>query len=139
MTPRLQLSDVPDPRAKEKAGAALYAHNVERTGLADRRPLAALALDPETDEVIGGLWGRTELGVLFIDTFVLPKALRGDGVGGRLLMQVEEEARRRGCRRAVVETSTFQAPAFYKRHGYEESAASRSPWRARHGSSCGRS
>jgi ribosomal protein S18 acetylase RimI-like enzyme len=35
-------------------------------------------------------------------------------------MQVEEEARRRGCRRAVVETSTFQAPAFYKRHGYEE-------------------
>jgi hypothetical protein len=64
MTPRLQLSDVPDPRAKEKAGAALYAHNVERTGLADRRPLAALALDPETDEVIGGLWGRTELGVL---------------------------------------------------------------------------
>jgi hypothetical protein len=27
---------------------------------------------------------------------------------------------RRGCRRAVVEISSFQAPAFYLRHGYQE-------------------
>lgn len=38
----------------------------------------------------------------------------------RLLAIVEDEARRRGCKRAVVETSTYQAPGFYERHGYEE-------------------
>ncbi|MGK6316851.1 hypothetical protein [Neorhizobium sp. DT-125] len=35
-------------------------------------------------------------------------------------IEVEEEARRRGCQRAVVETSSFQAPGFYIRLGYEE-------------------
>lgn len=95
-------------------------HNVARTGVDDRRAVAALASDPETEEVIGGLWGRSELGVLFLDMFFLPETLRGGGIGAALLALVEEEARRRGCRRAVVETSTFQAPGFYARHGYVE-------------------
>ena len=95
-------------------------HNVERSGVADRCPVAAVATDPGTGEVIGGLWGRTELGLLFLDMFYLPESVRGEGAGGQLLALVEDEARRRGCRHAVVETSTFQAPGFYERHGYEE-------------------
>lgn len=117
---KLVMTDVPDPHAQEAAGAALYKHNVERTGVADRHPIAALALNPETGEVVGGLWGRTELGLLFLDMFFLPTILRGHGAGGGLLELVEAEARRRGCQNAVVETSTFQAPGFYERHGYAE-------------------
>lgn len=64
--------------------------------------------------------GRTELGLLFLDMFFLPETIRGQSQGGRLLSAVEDEARRRGCKRAVVETSSFQAPGFYDRHGYEE-------------------
>jgi len=60
------------------------------------------------------------LGLLFLDMFFLPDALRGQDLGRRLLDQVEAEARRRGCRFAVVETSSFQAPGFYLRHGYAE-------------------
>jgi ribosomal protein S18 acetylase RimI-like enzyme len=52
--------------------------------------------------------------------FYLPEELRGQAFGSRLLAAVEAEARRRGCKRAVVETSSFQAPGFYERHGYEE-------------------
>ncbi|MDG4852646.1 MULTISPECIES: hypothetical protein [unclassified Mesorhizobium] len=37
-----------------------------------------------------------------------------------MLAAVEEEAKARGCRRAVVETSSFQAPGFYIRHDYVE-------------------
>ncbi|WP_428484765.1 hypothetical protein [Rhodopila sp.] len=37
-----------------------------------------------------------------------------------MLTAIEKEARRRGCKRAVVATSSFQAPGCYKRHGYEE-------------------
>ena len=73
-----------------------------------------------TGAVVGGLWGRTELGLLFLDMFHLPASLRGQGVGGELLALVEDEARRRGCRNAVVETSTFQVPGFHERHGYAE-------------------
>ncbi|TPL86023.1 GNAT family N-acetyltransferase [Mesorhizobium sp. B2-3-12] len=66
------------------------------------------------------MWGRTELGLLFLDMFFVPGHLRGKSYGTRLLALVEVEARRRGCSRAVVETSSFQAPRFYARHDYEE-------------------
>ncbi|MBW8724437.1 MAG: GNAT family N-acetyltransferase [Inquilinus limosus] len=116
----IALDDAPDPAAKHAAGEALYRHNIGQTGLADRRPIAATVTNLDTGAVIGGLWGRTELGLLFIDMAFLPEALRGRGIGGRLLALIETEARRRGCRHAVVETSTFQAPDFYGRHGFEE-------------------
>ncbi len=116
----LTLVDVPDQEAKAEAGAALYRHNVGATGVADRAPIGAKLSDPASGEVLGGLWGRTELGLLFLSMFFLPKHVRGQSLGGRLLSAVEEEAKKRGCKRAVVETSTFQAPGFYERHGYEE-------------------
>lgn len=104
---------------KERAAAALYRYNVEQTGVADRTPIGA-ELTNSSGKILGGLWGRTELGVLFLDMFFLPPHLRGLSYGRRLLDAVEAEARRRGCKRAVVETSSFQAPGFYRRHGYEE-------------------
>lgn len=113
------LTDGPDPE-KAEAAAALYRYNVEKTGVADRKPIGAKLIDPTSGQVLGGLWGRTELGVLFLDMFFLPETVRGQAQGGRLLAAVEAEAVTRGCQRAVVETSTFQAPSFYKNHGYEE-------------------
>lgn len=104
--------------AKALAGAALYRHNVEQMGVADRQPVAAVVT--ATGEIVGGLWGRTELGLLFLDMFFLPEWARGRSLGSKLLEIVEAEAKRRGCEHAVVETSTFQAPGFYLRHGYEE-------------------
>jgi ribosomal protein S18 acetylase RimI-like enzyme len=114
------LEDDPDPAAKQAAAEALYRYNVRQTGVSDRQPIAATATDPTDGAVVGGLWGRTELGLLFIDMAFLPEGRRGRGIGGHLLDLIETEARRRGCRHAVVETSTFQAPAFYRRHGFEE-------------------
>ena len=120
MNPIVILTDAPDSAGKDAAGAALYDYNVACTGVADRRPVAAIATDPVSGEVLGGLWGRTELGLLFLDMFFLPETLRGQDVGHRLLDQVEAEAQRRGCQHAFVETSSFQAPGFYLRHGYTE-------------------
>lgn len=116
----LTLADALDREGEAEAGAALYRYNVEKTGVADRTPIGATLRDRASGKVLGGLWGRTELGLLFLDMFFLPECVRGHSRGGRLLSAVEEEAKRRGCKRAVVETSSFQAPGFYERHGYEE-------------------
>jgi GNAT superfamily N-acetyltransferase len=74
--------------------------------------------DPTTKEVLGGLTGRTSLALLFIDLFFLPDRMRRGGLGSRVLQLAEDEARRRGCRAAVLYTINFQAPGFYERHGY---------------------
>jgi GNAT superfamily N-acetyltransferase len=105
----LTLLHAPDHEAKAAAAAALYRHNVESTGIADRTPIGAKLSDPRSGEVLGGLWGRTELGLLFLDMLFLAQHMRGHAYGSRLLLAVENEARRRGCKRAVVETSSFQA------------------------------
>lgn len=47
---------------------------------------------------------------------------RRSGLGGQLLQAAEAAAHERGCVQILVSSFTFQAPAFYKRHGYVEFA-----------------
>ncbi|GAB3779170.1 GNAT family N-acetyltransferase [Dyella agri] len=96
----------------------LDAFNDEVAGYADRLPLAVVARDPATGDVLGGALGRSSLGLLFLDLFYLPPPLRSGGLGSRILKRFEEEGQRRGCRSAVLYTISFQAPKFYERHGW---------------------
>src|ERR1041385_6310071 len=118
MRPVLTLTDAPDPTAAAAIEAGLGQFNEEKAGYKDWRPLAVLVSDADTNEVIAGLLGRTSLGLLFIDIFFLPESLRGKGLGSEIMRQAEEEAGRRGCSACVLYTISFQAPAFYERHGY---------------------
>jgi GNAT superfamily N-acetyltransferase len=92
--------------------------NLDAIGIEDETPLAVKVTDPATGRVLGGISGRTSLGVLFIDLFYLPPELRGAGLGRTLLAQAEQEGRRRGCRTGVLYTINFQAPEFYARYGW---------------------
>ena len=116
--PLVELTDAPSPEADEVIEGGLGRFNEQQAGIADYRRLAVIARDRATGEVLGGLTGRTSLGLLFIDLFFLPESLRGGGLGSRMLLLAEEEARRRGCCAAVLYTISFQAPGFYERHGY---------------------
>jgi GNAT superfamily N-acetyltransferase len=116
----LTVTDAPSARAQEVIEKGLDGYNADQAGYWDWRPLAVLASDPETSEVLGGFLGRTSLGLLFIDLVHLPDAVRGGGLGSRMLAMAEAEARERGCRRGVLYTISFQAPGFYERHGWRE-------------------
>ncbi|MER8199006.1 GNAT family N-acetyltransferase [Streptomyces microflavus] len=113
------LTDSPTPEDVAAISDALERFNIEHTGIADRRPLAVLVRDPETRQVVGGLTGRTSLGLFFLDLFYLPPRLRGSGLGTEILRQAEDEVRARGCRTAVLYTITFQAPGFYQENGWK--------------------
>lgn len=98
----------------------LNSFNDLMTGMSDRQPLSVLIKSNKNGEVLGGMQGRSSLGLLFIDLFYLPPALRRLGVGTEILRCFEDEGRKRGCSAAFLYTISFQAPDFYKKHGWEE-------------------
>lgn len=116
--PEIFITDAPDAGDVSLISDSLDAFNVRETEIDDRRPLAVLVREPGTGRVVGGLTGRTSLGLLFVDLFHLPPELRGFGTGSEVLRLAEAEGRRRGCRSAVLYTISFQAPGFYERHGW---------------------
>ena len=118
----ITLTDAPDDEERAVIMDGLRAYNEAQAGGSDSRALAILARDPETRKVVGGLLGRTSLGLLRVETFFLPERLRRGRLGSRLLSMAEEEARRRGCTRAVLSTIHFQAPGFYLKQGWEVAA-----------------
>ncbi|WP_333677362.1 GNAT family N-acetyltransferase [Dyella sp.] len=122
-TPLVVVTDAPEAEDLSVISEGLDQFNIDTSGIADRRPLAVLIKDPHTNKTIGGVTGRTSLGLLFLDVFFLPQALRGSGLGSRILQLAEEEGKRRGCRAAVLYTISFQAPDFYKKHGWREFGA----------------
>lgn len=116
--PTITLTATRDPRAEAVVTGGLAAYNKDKFGRVDTRTLDILVRDETSGEIIGGLLGRSSLGLFFLDLFYLPAELRGGGLGSRLIAEAESEARRRGCTAAFVYTVTFQAPGFYERHGY---------------------
>jgi GNAT superfamily N-acetyltransferase len=118
----ITLTDAPEDGERTVVMDGLRTYNEERAGVSDARQLAILARDPDTGEVVGGLLGRSYLGLLTVERFFLPENLRRGGFGGRILAMAEEEGRRRGCTRAVLSTLHFQAPGFYLKQGWEVAA-----------------
>ncbi len=114
------LTDTPNATDVAVIDGGLADFNAEHSDYHDKRELAVLARDKATGNTIGGLLGRTSLGLLFIDLVYLPPVLRGQDIGSRMLGMMEQEAARRGCRSATVMTISFQAPGFYERHGWRE-------------------
>ena len=64
------------------------------------------------------LWARVSWGWMFVELLFVPERLRGEGVGTRLLASAEDQARQKGCIGIWLDTFSFQAPDFYRKHGY---------------------
>lgn len=79
----------------------------------------AIFLRGADGRITGGLLGWTHWGWLFISHLWLAESLRNKGGGQQLMQRAEEEARRRGCRHAWVDTFSFQARGFYQKLGYQ--------------------
>lgn len=96
----------------------IYEFNSGVTGITDGAWLAIFVKD-EHERTVAGICGNTWGGCFEIRQLWVEDARRGQGLGSRLLQAAEREARRRGCRQALLMTFSFQAPAFYAKHGFE--------------------
>lgn len=117
--PEIRLCFEENPRQSdvEFLSDALSAFNVRAVGVDDHQPLAIFLRDAAA-AVVGGITGATYWGWFEVGLLWVREDLRGQGFGHRLLEAAEAEAIRRGCRYAVLDTFSFQAPAFYEARGY---------------------
>ena len=116
---KIEIEDEPDAATRRLIDEGLERYNTARAGPDGAKDLWVLARNGR-NEVQGGLKGRTFYGWFFIDWLWVADDSRGSGIGDRLMDKAEAEAQARGCIGAYVDTYSFQAPAFYERHGYAE-------------------
>ena len=92
--------------------------NLATTGISEFHEMLRVETDSD-GELIAGVYGWSWGGTCWIDALWVREDMRRRRVGSRLLAAAEAEARRRGCEQLALETHTFQAPAFYERHGFD--------------------
>ena len=113
------LEDSPDEVAQATLRAGLSAHSAELGLPGDWTPRWILGRAPD-GTVQAGILFLTTFDWLFVHLLWVAEPYRRQGIGSRLIKDVEAVARERNCRGAYVDTFTFQAPKFYERLGYRE-------------------
>ena len=81
----ITVTDEFDPADVAVIVDGLGAYDFSRIGYRDFRRLAVLVRNPQTGKVVGGLYGRSEFGLVYVDWLFLPEDLRGAGIGSRVL------------------------------------------------------
>ena len=97
---------------------ALMQFNREHVGDDGHTPLNILEYDTDGN-IIGGILGGSYWGWMYIDILWVHENHRRKGIGSKLLAEAEKQAIGRGCHHVHLDTMSWQAPDFYKKHGYE--------------------
>lgn len=108
-----------DAALDQRLSAELDGFNAVATTGPAARELTVRVTDG-AGELVAGLSGWTWQEAAGIAMTWVRQDMRGRALGTRLLETFEAEARTRGVRRVFVTSFTFQAPGFYRRHGYQE-------------------
>ena len=115
---RISIEDEPAPEDRRKVIEGIIAYNARFAPPVPKPGLTLLLRDAEGD-VRGGLLAEMYWGWMFVDILWVDESLRGQGHGTALMRAAEEEAVRRGCANAYLDTFDFKARPFYERLGYE--------------------
>lgn len=110
--------DKPEEAAWGIIGRGVGTYNEQQAGDNNFQRLCFVLRTPDQD-IVGGVLGETYWDWLYIDLLWVKDELRGRGYGRRLMTAAEDEARQRGAKNAYLDTFSFQAPDFYRHHGYQ--------------------
>ena len=115
---KLKLENIESKRTQELANL-IRAYNRSNREPSKSEPLN-IYLEDEQGNLVAGMVAETFGNWLEIEYLYVGDDLRGQGIGSKILEMAENESRNRGCKYSFVDTFNFQAPKFYKKHGYKE-------------------
>lgn len=113
----LTVTHAPTPEDLAEVRAGLFAYNAGHIDIGEIKDIGVFIHGP-SGEKLGGLTGSTSGNWLRIDMLWVGETLRGQGAGSKLIRAAEDEARKRGCQYAQVDTASFQARPFYEKMGF---------------------
>lgn len=99
-----------------KINDEFYKYQIETTGPIEYKTVVFTAR--QNNELIGVLTAIIKWGQLHIKTLIVDSTYRKHGIGSQLMQQTFNYGRDNGCTIVYVETSSFQAPDFYKKIGF---------------------
>lgn len=111
------ISDTLDAATETMIEDGLDAYNRSQVGPDPSRPLWVTCRDAG-GEIIGGARCVVMWQWLLVDWLWVTEPHRRSGLGSDLLHRVEQAGIAEGCTGAMLNTFSFQAPDFYRRHGY---------------------
>ena len=104
----LSLSDAPDETLRQAIVGPLVAFNATKAGPSNHRVLS-ISLCDDDRHCLGGLYGRTDYGWLYIELLFVPESMRNQGIGKKLIEMAG----------AWLDKFEFQARTFYEKRGYQ--------------------
>lgn len=114
----LTIEDAPAKQDLDELYRGLREYNYPYLGRVIHESLAVFLRDAH-GLLVGGVLGETSLGWLEVHQLWVHQDSRGKGYGRALMHSIEQAAVFRGCRQVLLDTFSFQAPAFYRKLGYE--------------------
>lgn len=113
---RITIGDHCNRKISDCVEQGLIGYNASCGAAESYRDLVVLS--HHGDDLVGGLIGNTNWNWLFVKQLWVAESFRRRGIGRRLMIAAEREARLRGCVHAHCDTFDFQALPFYEKLGY---------------------
>jgi GNAT superfamily N-acetyltransferase len=115
---KFSVESNPQPRDVQALKEELASYAQSKGLSPDHLPLAVFLRD-RLGRVVGGVYGITHWGLLWIHMVWVEESLRGQGYGTELMRAAERKALERGCHHARLETFALESFEFYEKLGYE--------------------
>jgi GNAT superfamily N-acetyltransferase len=116
--PEIAIGEAADEATVGELREAISAFNFSATDIRDGREFFAAVRDG-AGALLGGIYGWTWGGTGWVEYLWVREDARHQRLGSRLLEAAERVARERGCGQLALSTHSFQAPDFYRRHGFQ--------------------
>ncbi len=97
-------------------------YNLSKVPLKQQVPVLWInrVIENTNGEIIAGILSKMYCwNCVYIDVLWIKEEYRKDGLGSRLLKEVEKIVKDKGCNLIHLDTFDFQAKDFYIKHGYE--------------------
>ncbi|PAD20578.1 GNAT family N-acetyltransferase [Terribacillus saccharophilus] len=106
--------------ASEYIRERLIAYNAEQLPeeAKSNKETAAFTVRDEAGGIVGGVTCTLYWKHMHIDFLWVEETKRKEGLGAKLLAEAENFAKQKGARLIKLDSFSFQAPAFYEKHGY---------------------